>query len=182
MNGIERNRMNYGFAAQVNRDSVLSEEWKKLNGDIKGKNAKDTALQSKKSPLQEQQEKLLQMQQMVKANKLKKIATINPLDAIDTVDSVQTLDTDMALSQNVNFKDAGIFDLKQDIVSFIRPQALRSENFKKEILNKTGQSIITLLEISGASDALIKRAKSLLEEENTVKSVTDAYRNALIFS
>jgi hypothetical protein len=182
MNGIERNRMNYDFAARVNRDSVLSEEWKRLNGDIKGKNAPDTMLQSKKSPLQEQQEKLLQMQQMVKANKIKKITPMNAIDAINNIDSVNTIDTDMALSHSLNFQDAGRFDLKQDIVSFIRPKALASENFKKEVLNKTGHSIISHLELSGASEALIKRAKSLLEEENTVKSVTDAYRNALIFS
>ena len=49
-------------------------------------------------------------------------------------------------------------------------------------MTKTSKNILAHLEFVGVNENLLKRATLLLQEEQNVKSVTDAYRNALIFA
>lgn len=181
MIGMDKTRFNYDQISKSNRDKELNEQWQKLNGNLSDKNSQDSSSQSKKSPLQEQQEKLAKMQATLKANAVKKANGVNSVNAVSAVNSVQEIDTDMAISQVQSFQNTGRFDIKQDIASFVRPN-LVADNLKKENLNRTGIAVLERLSLSGASEALINRAKSLFSEEGSVKSVTEAYRNSLIFA
>lgn len=168
--------------SKVRQDGALREEWQKLSGDANNKNSGNSSSDSKKSPLQEQQMKLSQMQASMKANKSQKIGAVNSVQSVDALSAIEGIDTDIGISSATGYQNGGKFDIKQDILSFIRPTALNADNLKKETLGETGITICTKLELSGASENLISRAKALFQEEATVKSVTEAYRNSLIFS
>lgn len=172
MIGMERNRMNYAQISKSQRESALAEQWQKQSTDSK------MIMQTKKNPLQQ-----LQQKQILQQPALSKLERIQSIQGIESVDDVQNVDdADMVSRNRVDFQNASHFNLQQDIVDFIKPATLRQEYVRKDVLIKTSQNILSHLEIAGASEALMKRAKALLEEENNVKSVTDAYRNALIFA
>ena len=174
MVGIDRNRINFDYATRIQRDGVLAENWQKQANDA------NTLLQGKKPPLQQAgQKQLAGTQATSQTNRMQAIQAINKINGVDAVDEV---DEASSVSARVNFQNAGRFDLKQDIADFIRPKALVADYLKKETLSKTSKNILAHLELSGGSEALMKRAEALLQEENNVKSVTDAYRHALIFS
>jgi hypothetical protein len=178
MIGMERNRMNYSHIAGTQRESALAEEWKKQSADNKM-----MMMQSKKSPLQQaQQRQLAKNSEISKTKRIQTVQGIDSVDAIDNIDGIDGIEGDIRINAQSNFQTAGHFDLQQDIVDFIRPKALTPEYLKKNVLMQTSKNIMAHLEIVGASEALVKRAEALLEEENNVKSVTEAYRNALIFA
>jgi hypothetical protein len=174
MIGMERNRMNYAQISKTQRESALAEQWQKQSTDNK------MMMQAKKNPLQQLQQK--QISQQPALSKLDRIQSVQGIESVDDVNSVNGIDADMSLQNRVDFQNASHFNLQQDIVDFIKPTALRQEYVRKDVLIKTSHNILAHLEVAGASEALMKRAKALLEEENNVKSVTDAYRNALIFA
>ena len=175
MIGMERNRMNYSHIAGTQRESALAEEWKKQSADNKM-----MMMQSKKSPLQQAQQR--QLAKNSEISKTKRIQKVHSIDSVDAIDNIDGIDGDIRINAQSNFQTAGYFDLQQDIVDFIKPKALTPEYLKKNVLIQTSKNIMAHLEIVGASEALVKRAEALLEEENNVKSVTEAYRNALIFA
>lgn len=180
MTNIERNRMNFDVATRTYRDNELREQWLKQSDS----NAAllQAKLQSKKSPKETEQKQLAQTQAMNKTNSIQQIEAVQTIDAINNNDKVQGVTPNIALSKKFDFSTATHFDIQKDIIDFVKPKAISQDYLTKNAMTKTSKNILAHLEFVGVNENLLKRATLLLQEEQNVKSVTDAYRNALIFA
>ncbi len=176
---IDRNRMQYMNINRVRQDSALADAW------LKQQSEKNTAFQNREFLNKAQQKQSLkQSQSTAKSGQINRVQAIQAIDAVDGIEGVSGVDAVSAIETNpvISFKDAGRFDMKQDIADFVKPQNVPAEYIRKDVLSKTAERVLLHLQASGASENLIKRATMLLEEEHNVKSVTDAYKNALVFA
>ncbi|MFT6072633.1 MAG: hypothetical protein ACJARD_001668 [Alphaproteobacteria bacterium] len=176
MMGIERNRANYNNVSQIQKNTALSEQWQKQSGN------NTTELKQAKQSFLEQKNKLQNSKKLSKSSQVRRTQSVEAVDAISGIDGVEGINGDLDINAKTSFENAGRFDMKHDIVDFVRPKSVNPEYLSKDSLNKAGKNIMAHLEMVGASEGLLKRADTLLQEEHNVKSVTDAYRNALIFA
>lgn len=183
MINLERSRMNYDNALRTQKDSAVAEQWQKQGGDQQGQQNKQLMMPPQKQPMQRKRlEQRKKLNSLSKTNAVSRINAIDAIDAIDNIDAVDGVQGIHNVNGAVDFSEAGRFDMKLDIADFVRPPAIHHDLLNKDTLHKTGQSVMLSLELLNASQTLIERAEMLFSEEEMVKSVTDAYKNALIFA
>ena len=118
-----------------------------------------------------------------------KVSATNATSATNAVSmrfhNQEQAEQDESIGGNIttrNHKDAGRFDMKQDMHIFVKPPFISGKMLEKDSLWEMSKEILDVLDKTDAPLELKKRAARLLQEEQQVKAIVNGYQNSLIFS